>query len=69
MGTAEVILYNNPRVANTTSTQILPQIQRHKRKRKHTVGLLRTKSVPFPDRIIQMVGVRCAETATFDILV
>lgn len=69
MGNVKVILYNNPRVADITGTQILLQIQRHKRKGKYTVGLFRTKSVPFLDHIIQMVGFKCAGKATFDTLV
>lgn len=65
----QVILHKNPIVADITSTQILLQIQRHKRKGKYTAGLFRTKSITFPDHIIQRVSFRCAETATSDILV
>lgn len=64
----QVILHKNPIVADITSTQILLQIQRHKRKGKYTAGLFRTKSITFPDHIIQRVS-SGAETATSDILV
>ena len=61
----QVILHKNPRVADITSTQILLQIQRHKRKGEYKVGLFKTKSITFPDHIIQRVSFQVCRNSHF----